>query len=256
MNGPKIYRQRLKIDLLIHDLKGPLGVIETGVTALLTKKERYGTPTEKQDRVLQRVLRNTKIAKTLVNDTLELQKSQSGVMSLKNVKLSNLITDSLLEIFDLSSLKISRKIKRGQNLDQLKEILGKEGFLFFIEAELWNRKFFLDEIKVKQILRNLLTNAMKYKKSRVELEVDKKNGCLLFSVKDDGKGIPSIYQEKIFESYFQLDNADETSLRGHGLGLAGVMILVEDMKGKLLLESSADKGAKFIVHLPLSENKN
>jgi len=88
----------------------------------------------------------------------------------------------------------------------------------------------------------------------VELEVDKKDVYLVFSVKDDGEGIPSIYHKKIFESYFQMDVTDSSTVRGHGLGLAGVMILVEDMGGELFLESDEGKGAKFIVKLPL-ENK-
>ena len=74
----------------------------------------------------------------------------------------------------------------------------------------------------------------------------------MFSVRDDGEGIPSIYHEKIFESYFQMNATDMCSVRGHGLGLAGVMVLVEDIGGKLFLESDEGKGAKFLVHIPLT----
>ena len=73
----------------------------------------------------------------------------------------------------------------------------------------------------------------------------------VISVKDDGEGIPSEYHEKIFQCYFQMDPTDSCVLRGHGLGLAGVMVLVEDMGGKLLLDSDRGKGARFTVKLPV-----
>ena len=83
--------------------------------------------------------------------------------------------------------------------------------------------------KVKQILRNLLINALKFKKTRVELEVQESDNNLFLSIADDGKGIPPIYHDKIFEGYFQLEDTEVIPVRGHGLGLAGVLILVEDM---------------------------
>ena len=76
------------------------------------------------------------------------------------------------------------------------------------------------------------------------------------SVQDDGLGIPPKYHKKIFEAYFQMDKIEENNVRGHGLGLAGALILVEEMGGELLLESDVGKGAKFIVLLPLPEKLN
>jgi signal transduction histidine kinase len=121
-----------------------------------------------------------------------------------------------------------------------------------MEQNIWDKEFSLDEIKVKQILRNLLLNALKYKNTFIALEVAEKEGGLFFSVMDDGKGIPPEYHKNIFKKYFQLDDAEKMEVRGHGLGLAGVQILVEDMGGKLSLESDVEKGAKFMVHIPIA----
>ena len=134
----------------------------------------------------------------------------------------------------------------------MKEILDKKGLCLCMDQSVWCREVSLDEAKMKQILRNLLTNALKYRKSRIELEVDIKDNCLLFSVMDDGEGIPSTYHKKIFECYFQMDVGEICVVRGHGLGLAGVMVLLEDMGGKLALESEEGQGARFIVELPLA----
>ncbi len=67
-------RNKIKIDLLVHDLKVPLAVIEAGVSTLLNRQEKYGTLTEKQEKVLLRALRNTKITQALVNDALGARK--------------------------------------------------------------------------------------------------------------------------------------------------------------------------------------
>lgn len=110
----------------------------------------------------------------------------------------------------------------------------------------------MDEGKIRQILRNLLNNALKYRKRLVQIEIERNDKSLLFSVRDDGEGIPVEYHQKIFECYFQMDAERNHCVRGHGLGLAGVMVLLEDMGGKMSLESDLGKGAKFLVEVPLS----
>ena len=244
-------RKRIKTDLLIHDFKVPLAVVETGIISLLQRREKYGPITEKQEKVLSRALRNTKVIQSLANDILELGRSRKGIGSLKSLKFSDLIEQALVEIFDLVDRNTSEKIKICADLPQLRDTLEEKGLMLFMKEALWCQEVCLDETKIRQILRNLLINALKYRKSRVELEVDIKDVYLVFSVKDDGEGIPSIHHKKIFERYFQMDVTDSSTVRGHGLGLAGVMILVEDMGGELFLESDEGKGAKFLVKLPL-----
>jgi len=246
-----MYRDKIKVDLLIHDLKSPLAVIEAGVSGLLTRLEKYGPLTDDQEKVLVRTLRNTKVLKALVNDILELGRSRAGVINVTCSKISDLIEKSLVEIFDLVDQDTSERIKICSDLPQFRRALEKKGLTLFIEEGLWCQEVFLDETKMRQILRNLLYNAFKYRKNRVEMVVNKENDCLLFSVADDGEGIPKIYHKKIFESYFQLDATNNHAVRGHGLGLAGVMVLVEDMGGELHLESEEGHGAKFSVTVPL-----
>jgi len=244
-------REKISFQLLIHDLKVPLAVIEAGITSLLGKLDRYGPLTEKQEKVLRRTLRNTRVIQALVNDSLELQRSKEGVVNVTLLRVSDLIEGALVEIFDLVDHQTSEKIRVCADLQQMKGVLHENGVILMIDESLWCRELFLDEAKIKQILRNLLNNALKYRKSKVELRVEERQGCLLFSVKDDGEGIPSTHHKKIFESYFQMDPTGTYSVRGHGLGLAGVMVLVEYMGGELRLESDQGKGAEFMVKLPL-----
>lgn len=246
-------RERIKIDLLIHDLKVPLAVIEAGLVSLLNKQDKYGPVTEHQAKVFARVLRNTKVLKTLVNDALELGRSEKGVVNVSRFRLSSLIEEALEEIFDLTDASASEEIKRCADLSRFTDILETRGVVLCVDEALWGEEICQDHAKVNQILRNLLSNALKYRKKVVELKIDRTDTSLNLSVKDDGEGIPAAYHKKIFDCYFQMepDSKGSCSVRGHGLGLAGVMVLVEDLGGKLYLDSDEGQGTRFLVKLPL-----
>lgn len=244
-------QNRIRFDLLIHDLKVPLAVIEAGVTSLLNHQEKYGSLADKQVKVLKRALRNTKVTQKLVEDALELGRSERGIMNLSTVQISSLVEDALIEIFDLADSDISEKIKTCGGLEGLRESLQSEGFRLYVDDALWSEKLRLDQAKIKQILRNLLSNALKYRKSVIELRAFREQGSLLLCIKDDGEGIPSKYHQKIFDCYFQMDPGEACPVRGHGLGLAGVMVLVEDIGGEMSLSSDQGQGAEFIVRIPV-----
>jgi two-component system OmpR family sensor kinase len=245
-------QNRIRIDLLIHDLKVPLAVIEAGVTSLLDRGEKYGPLTEKQEKVLKRALRNTKVTQNLVADALELGRSEKGIMNLSSVRLSSCLGEALIELFDLNDSVVSEKIRACRSLSRLKETLQAEGLIIEIDDGLWSEQLTLDEGKITQILRNLLGNALKFRKRQVALRAYKEEGSLLVCIKDDGEGIPAKYHKKIFDCYFQMDPTDTCPVRGHGLGLAGVMVLLEDMGGEMTLSSDEGLGAEFIVKIPLS----
>lgn len=251
--NPTSGRRRIKIDLLIHDLKVPLAVIETGLMALINKQEKYGPVTGRQEKVFTRALRNTKVLKSIVNDALELGKSREGVVHFSKFKLSSLIVQAFEEIFDLTNISASEAIKQCTGMSQIRAVLEKKGVLLFVDENLWSEEICQDYAKLKQILRNLLSNALKYRKNTVELRVEKTENSIVFSVEDDGEGIPSAFHKQIFECYFQMDPEyrGPWSVRGHGLGLAGVMVLVEDLGGKLFLDSDEGLGTRFWVKLPL-----
>ncbi len=245
-------KQKIRFELLIHDLKVPLAVIEAGMTSLIGKEDKYGPLTEKQLKVLKRALRNTKVIQMLVNDALEIGRSTEGIINKNKFALFCFIEQALVEVFDLTDHKTAEIIKKCVNFRGLKQALSERNMLLDVDEDLWFQEIFLDECKMRQILRNLLTNALKYRKRRVEVKIEKSNGSLLISVSDDGNGIPASYHQKIFECYFQMESEIDHCVRGHGLGLAGVMILVEDMGGKLYLDSGTGKGAKFLVKVPLT----
>ena len=241
----------IKLDLLVHDLKVPLAVIEAGVISLLQKQEKYGKLTEKQERVLKRVLRNTKITQTLVGDILELGRSKMGIRRTSECTISFLVKKAFEEILDLVEGDSAEGLLDSEDLETLKSRLSKKGYILDVDKDSWKQKIKIDVPKVSQILRNLLTNAIKYKKKYLELSIRKKEGYLYLSVKDDGEGIPMEFKKKIFDKYFQLEPNERCVVRGHGIGLAGALILTKDLGGEMDLESEEGKGTTFSVKIPI-----
>ncbi len=244
-------RKRIKTELLVHDLKNPLAVIEAGITSLIRKGQKYGPLTDEHLKVLNRALRNTKVAKGLVNDVLEVGRSDEGIMCKDNFLISDFIRHPLVEIFDLTDYETAERISACVKISDLKELLSDKGILLEMDERMWKQEVCMDERKMRQILRNLLSNALKYRKEEVVIAIGEKGGSLHITVSDDGEGIEEEYHQKIFECYFQLDDVRDYCIRGHGIGLAGVLMLVEDMGGNLSLEGGERKGAKFSVILPL-----
>lgn len=243
--------KRVKTELLIHDLKNPLAVIETGIHLLLREIDKYGPLTDRQVKVLGRAMRNTKIAMGLVNDIMEISRSKDGIISREHCRCFDVILAPLVEIFDLFYPHNAERIGACRDVDEMIKELAKDNILLKIEESLLSRDLYLDVRKIRQIIRNLLSNAMKFRREIIVIRMGVKEGNLYISIQDDGKGISSEYHKKIFESYFQLGNERELCVRGHGLGLAGSLMLVEDMGGKMEIESDEGKGATFIVKLPI-----
>ncbi|MFC1494550.1 sensor histidine kinase [Thermodesulfobacteriota bacterium] len=244
-------KKRIKTEILIHDLKNPLAVIETGIESLMRNGDKHGPLAEGHLKVLRRALRNSKIAMSIVNDVLEVGRSNEGVIKRENHKCSECLVIPFVEIFDLMEPEIAEKIAVADNLSDLKNVLAASGIIFNVDDSLWEEDLFLDSRKVKQILRNLVSNAMKYREKQIMVDIAKDGQYFVFSIADDGCGIEEEYQERIFEKYFQLEDERNECLRGHGLGLAGALILVEDMGGEITLTSDKGRGASFEVRLPL-----
>jgi signal transduction histidine kinase len=244
-------KTQIKIDLLIHDLKVPLAVVEAGCISLLERRDRFGPLSETQERVLLRSLRNTRVMRALVNDALELAKAKAGILTIQPVRLSEVIVDALIELFDLVDAHVSERIRKAGDLAVIQATLRDMHLALHVDDDVWNEEVHIDVRKVTQILRNLLDNALKYRQKNAVLEIRKLDDHVSFAVADDGEGIPQNHHDRILASYFQMDVAESTHVRAHGLGLAGVKVLVEDMGGTLALISDAGKGATFSVRLPV-----
>jgi PAS domain S-box-containing protein len=114
------------------------------------------------------------------------------------------------------------------------------------------RRIVCDAHKLRQVLVNLVDNAIKYSPDggEVEIRLDSENGECLIEVADEGLGIPSSERERIFEKFYRLDPQQTRGVGGSGLGLYICRELVERMNGRLEVESEPGQGSRFRVALP------
>lgn len=111
-----------------------------------------------------------------------------------------------------------------------------------------------DIVKIRQVLINLVGNAIKFSASGGHIEINcahAKNGISI-AVKDTGYGIPDEQQQQIFEVFQQIKAKTANSEKGTGLGLALVQSLMELMGGSVSLQSKPDTGSTFTIHFPES----
>ena len=241
----------IKTELLVHDLKVPLSVIDAGAKCLLKRQDTYGPLTDKQIKVLNRIIRNALVTQRLVNDMLEIGRSREGVMITRDFSISHLVKSVLVEIFDLSDPGIVDMIRNIESYDELNKELIQSNVKLDFDSGTWHTVVQLDEAKVRQILRNLVSNAFKYRNKLIEIEGSIEATSLVIKVRDDGEGIPDADQKNIFKTYFTTGGNLDSAIQSHGLGLAGVMILLKDMGGELTLNSLDKNGTEFVVKIPV-----
>lgn len=120
-----------------------------------------------------------------------------------------------------------------------------------------NLKLKCDQKRILQVLNNLVGNAIKYvreKDGRIEVSAKQYNGSVVFSVKDNGIGIPRDKQENLFKKFYQVDTSLTRQPGGTGLGLAICKGIVEAHEGRIWVDSEEDKGSTFYFSIPAAGN--
>lgn len=230
---------RLKDEFLTsmsHELRTPLNAILGLAEAL--QEEVYGELTQKQRKSMITIENSGKHLLALINDILDLSKIESGKMELQ---LDSVSPQSLCE----SSLTFVKQQAHNKKIHLSSKI--PEGI----------SNIALDERRIRQVLINLLNNAVKFtpEGGKVDLEVkgDSDQEILQFSVTDTGIGIASENIDRLFKPFVQLDSSLSRRYAGTGLGLALVRRIVELHGGSVSLLSEIGKGSRFTVTLPWTE---
>ena len=216
-----------------HEIRTPMNAV-IGFSDILASK----ITDKKQKSYLDSIQTAGKGLLTLINDILDLSKIEAGRLDIQYEPLNpQLIFTELQQIF---SLKMAEK-----NLELIMEI-----------DESLPPVLFLDETRLRQVLLNLMGNAIKFTDSGyIKLCANKKAYTnhqqidLILAVEDSGIGIPSNQQALIFESFKQQDGQNTRQYGGTGLGLAITKRLVEMMNGKISVESLLGKGSRFEITL-------
>ena len=231
---------RAKSDFLAHmshEIRTPLTTISGTAEILAQNMEELD---EKKQNLI-RVLNSSSIAlKDLISDVLDFSKIESGELALEETPFG--LQDAFQHIVSVMSVRTAEK-----GLD----------FVFDYE-EVKDVRFYGDPIRLRQILINLIGNALKFtEKGYVRViasrQTEAHTPVLRIDVKDSGIGIPEEHKETIFERFKQGDSSVSRKYGGTGLGLPISQKLASLMGGDILVESTQGKGSTFSLILPLRE---
>lgn len=219
--------------MITHELKTPLVSIIGYGSLLLNNKIGELTPRQKEK--LQIMFNSAQRLATLIQDLLDVQKLELGALHLNIVQASagQIIEDSISSLTTEAENKGVVLVNRLGNDVTLK----------------------CDPSRIGQVLNNLISNGIKFSREKGTIEIDARmeNGSAVFSVKDDGIGIPKDKQDRIFTKFYQVDTSLTRKTGGTGLGLVICKGIVEAHKGKMWFESDEGKGSIFTFSIPGGE---
>jgi len=166
-----------------------------------------------------------------------------------------------MAIFDHGELKLKQEeldlhdIIESVAQNFLLEIDKREGLLEFSpEAE--NALVVGDLMHMTNVISNLIENAMKYTANTPEIRISTRNedGLVVVSIADNGIGIGKEDQKRIFDKFYRVPTGNVHSVKGFGLGLNYVKLIIEQHNGTIRLKSEPNKGSQFDIQLPLQES--
>lgn len=231
----KVYESRVEkfseesnlIASVSHELRNPLSALAAGLSNI--SDGLAGRTTKAQRRIVeicQSIIRRMSL---LISDLLDLHKIETGILGAKR-KLCNFV--DILE----------------KQMLEFQHLAEKKGITLVKEIHSEVLSIWADELKIEQVINNLLGNAIKYTPvgGNTKLKVYPCSGSIRFECFDNAPLIPPEKLEKIFDRFHRLDENKE----GTGLGLAISKDIIELHQGKIWAENHQDSGNKFVVLLP------
>ncbi len=219
------------LEILSHDLSGPLNNIQ-GLSSLLTKElEEYKNP--RLDKLVEMVSRTSERSIEMIREFVKQEFMESV-----NVELIKERTN-LVEMINIV-------------LDQYKAAELDLAKTFVYEASAQEIYAEVDEYKLNQVINNLISNAIKFTPDGgiITVRIEEKDAVILFTVADNGIGIPAKYHHNLFEKFTK---AKRPGLKGEpslGLGMSLIKTIVEWHGGKISFESVERKGTTFYIEIP------
>ncbi|MEJ6473220.1 hybrid sensor histidine kinase/response regulator [Pseudoalteromonas piscicida] len=217
-----------------HEIRTPLnGII--GMADNLIRDEKISVDINEQLAVIRQSAKNLML---ILNDILDYSKIEAGALKIERRAVNiHEVLESLVSIFKTSNVKygVEFSYKKSADLPTLLE---------------------LDELRVSQVINNLLSNAGKFTlKGKIEFSVQYQAGILSFSVIDTGVGISKEQQSQLFHEFTQADLSTTRKFGGTGLGLTITKKLVEAMNGNIRVHSELAVGSQFDVEIPAKEGQ-
>ena len=220
-----------------HEIRTPLN----GISGMLQLLQDTNPLTEEQRHFLETASSSGELLMTLLNDLLDLSKAEAGKLNLENINFDVIkLSKDVIDIFQPLAQQKGITLNNIIDPDAPRFING-------------------DPTRIRQILNNLISNAIKFtEQGEVKLEVkpvmlDKKLDTLLFEITDTGIGIDPDKKDIIFESFTQADDSTTRQHGGTGLGLTITKHLIHKMNGEIYVKSTPGEGSTFSFTIPIEE---
>jgi len=216
---------------MTHELKTPITTVSVALESLknfsaLDNPQRTKEYIEMAQQELNRLsILTDKVLKTAIFESNGLA-FHSEKVDLE--KIVNRVIDSMRLVFEKRQVKIN---------------FLREGAIFYVNG---------DEDHLTNVVYNLLDNALKYSPEIPVIEVALKStdDKIIFSVRDQGLGVSTVHQKRIFEKFYRVPTGDVVNTKGYGLGLSYVQNVVRLHQGNVAIESALGEGSTFIITLP------
>lgn len=222
----EIYKQKISSFInLVHEIRTPLSLI-----CLPLEKLRDGK-IEEHGKHLTLIEKNVSYLLEITNQLLDFQKIENKKMKL-----------------DLKRHDINAIIK--DIAEQFKDAASIKGLELSVSLPAPEMEAIVDNDIIRKIMVNLMSNALKYAASMIELSLKESDGHIVICVSNDGPRIPEGQKEKIFQIFYQIPD-DKKQMPGTGIGLAFSKSLAESHQGTLSVENLPSSGCSFILSLPL-----
>ncbi|MCA9755238.1 MAG: response regulator [Candidatus Eisenbacteria bacterium] len=221
-----------------HEIRTPMNGI-LGMVELLARTELA----PRQARLIDTVRKSARSLLTIIDDILDFSKIEAGKLTLESVPFT--LRDTVQSTVDLLH---ERAASKGIELDVTYSAPWVDGWIG-------------DPLRIRQVLMNLIGNGIKFTaQGRVEVNVEAPSAApalegatetVTFSVSDTGIGLAPDKMDRVFESFAQADSSTTREFGGTGLGLAIARQIVEQMGGRISVESQLGRGSRFWFELPL-----
>ena len=219
-------QERQFVSNVSHELRTPLTIVHGYLQSVLRRQNNL---TEIQIEALETASSEAEHTIRLLQDLLDLARADSGYLRFQ--MKSYVLNDLVEEVVAMAAKYSDRTIT--------------------IESTTYPIEIKTDYNRLKQVLLNLIDNAVKYSAAGtpIVLKLDQFHDKVVIQVCDHGYGIPLQHQARIFERFYRVDESRSPATGGSGLGLSIVKTLVEGMKGNVTVQSKLDEGSIFTISL-------